>query len=181
MASAAIIPVANPVDLSSSTRVEEGEDVIRATDLLLSDPNQNNNNTSNKTHVEEDTETNFVYKNNFINNSPTIGGSFLGPAEKVNVESDKMKFFSGLKTNLQADMETFTELFLAILYAIYGIFVGLVVAMIPRRFRYKDISGQIVLVTGAGSGIGKLMAKKLALNHGAVVVAWDINKTGEHS
>ncbi|ODN00338.1 Epidermal retinol dehydrogenase 2 [Orchesella cincta] len=82
------------------------------------------------------------------------------------------------KSNFQKDMETALELMGAIAYAVYGITVALFVSIIPRRFRYKDITDQVVLVTGAGSGIGRLMAKKLALNHGAVIVAWDINKTG---
>ena len=82
------------------------------------------------------------------------------------------------KSNFQKDMETVLELFGAVGYAIYAITVSLFVSLIPRRFRYKDITDQVVLVTGAGSGIGRLMAKKLALNHGAVIVAWDINKTG---
>jgi len=84
----------------------------------------------------------------------------------------------GLKSNLQADMETFLELIWALCYLVYGVTVSLLISLIPRRFRYKDISGQVVLVTGAGSGIGKMMAKKLALNHGATIVAWDINKQG---
>lgn len=82
------------------------------------------------------------------------------------------------KSNFQKDMETIMELLGAVGYAIYGITVAIFLSLIPRRFRYKDITDQVVLVTGAGSGIGRLMAKKLALNHGAVIVAWDINKTG---
>lgn len=82
------------------------------------------------------------------------------------------------KSNFETDLETFKELALAILYASWGILVGIVLTLIPRRFRYKDVTGHVVLVTGAGSGIGRLMAKKFALQYGAVVVAWDINKTG---
>jgi len=115
-------------------------------------------------------------KNLTTNNNNNM---YLGEAEKINIENDRRKYFAGLKTNLQADMETFKELIGALAYMIYGIFVSFVLTFIPRRFRYKNISGQIVLVTGAGSGIGKMMAKKLALNHGATIVAWDINKTGK--
>lgn len=84
------------------------------------------------------------------------------------------------KSNFQKDMETAMELIGAIGYAIYGITIAVFLSLIPRRFRYKDITDQVVLVTGAGSGIGRLMAKKLALNHGAVIVAWDINKAGKN-
>ncbi|XP_021956147.2 epidermal retinol dehydrogenase 2 isoform X2 [Folsomia candida] len=86
--------------------------------------------------------------------------------------------WEGLKSNLQADMETFLELVWALCYLVYGVTVSIILTFIPRRFRYKDVSGQVVLITGAGSGIGKMMAKKLALNHGATIVAWDINKQG---
>ena len=41
----------------------------------------------------------------------------------------------------------------------------------------KDISGQVVLVTGGGSGIGRLMCLRFA-RLGATVVSWDINKSG---
>lgn len=103
----------------------------------------------------------------------------LGPAEKMNVENNRLKYFSGLKSNLQADLETFGELLWALCYFFYGVTVSIILTFIPRRFRYKDVSGQVVLITGAGSGIGRMMAKKLALSHGATIVAWDINKQGK--
>ncbi len=76
-------------------------------------------------------------------------------------------------------METAKEFLIAIILGIWGILLEIVVTCIPRRFRYKDVTGQVVLITGAGSGIGRLMAKKFALSHGAIVVAWDINHKGE--
>lgn len=82
------------------------------------------------------------------------------------------------KSNFQKDMETVMELVGALFYGAYAITLALFISMIPRRFRYKDIKDQVCLITGAGSGIGRLMAKKLALNQGAVIVAWDINKAG---
>ncbi|KAL9962261.1 hypothetical protein ACROYT_G031346 [Oculina patagonica] len=39
----------------------------------------------------------------------------------------------------------------------------------------KDIEGQTVLITGAGGGIGRLLALEFAA-HGAKLVLWDINK-----
>ncbi len=44
-----------------------------------------------------------------------------------------------------------------------------------ERAREKSVAGEVALITGAGSGIGRLMAIKLAAQ-GAKVVLWDINK-----
>lgn len=40
----------------------------------------------------------------------------------------------------------------------------------------KDVTGEVVLVTGAGHGIGKEMALQYSAL-GATVVCWDINET----
>jgi hypothetical protein len=45
------------------------------------------------------------------------------------------------------------------------------------RLRSKDISGQIALVTGAGGGIGRLIALGLS-KLGCIVVCWDVAKQG---
>lgn len=47
--------------------------------------------------------------------------------------------------------------------------------VVPRR--KKNVSGEIVLITGAGSGIGRLLAIKFA-RLGATLVLWDINQEG---
>ena len=69
------------------------------------------------------------------------------------------------------------ELLQAIGWCSYYIIEATIKLFIPERFFYKDISGQIVLVTGGGSGIGRLLCKKLA-RLGARVVTWDINEKG---
>lgn len=48
---------------------------------------------------------------------------------------------------------------------------------IPLKYKMKDISGEVALVTGGAGGLGRLLALRLA-NLGAIVVVWDINKNG---
>lgn len=44
------------------------------------------------------------------------------------------------------------------------------------RPRTKPIDGELVLITGAGGGLGRLFAQEFT-KHGAEVVLWDINST----
>lgn len=48
---------------------------------------------------------------------------------------------------------------------------------VPKCLRFKDVSNDIVLITGGASGLGRLMAIKFA-KLGAKVVIWDLNLTG---
>ncbi|XP_033642501.1 epidermal retinol dehydrogenase 2-like [Asterias rubens] len=51
-------------------------------------------------------------------------------------------------------------------------------SVIPRRLRArKNIAGEIVLITGGGSGMGRLLAVEVAKLH-ATVVLWDVNESG---
>ena len=54
----------------------------------------------------------------------------------------------------------------------------LVMMVLPKKYRAKDVRGSVVLVTGGGSGIGRLMCLKFAAK-GAVVVTWDVSEAGE--
>jgi len=63
-----------------------------------------------------------------------------------------------------------------LLLSIYYMLENLVRWVYPPAFE-KSIAGEIVLITGGGSGIGRLMALKMA-KLGAVVVTWDVNTKG---
>ncbi|XP_059716810.1 epidermal retinol dehydrogenase 2 [Haemorhous mexicanus] len=72
-------------------------------------------------------------------------------------------------------MNFFLETLKVIVLLVYYLLESLVFFVIPGR--KKNVSGEIVLITGAGSGIGRLLAVKFA-NLGATVVLWDINQEG---
>ncbi|XP_063600817.1 short-chain dehydrogenase/reductase family 16C member 6-like isoform X2 [Penaeus indicus] len=65
----------------------------------------------------------------------------------------------------------------ALIVSLYYILEALVVGIIPRAFMRKSVEGDVALVTGGGSGIGRLLCLKLAAR-GAKVVTWDVNATG---
>lgn len=55
---------------------------------------------------------------------------------------------------------------------------SLVKLFIPRR--RKSVAGQVVLITGAGHGIGRLTAQEFAKRKSRLVL-WDINKVTDVS
>uniref|UniRef100_A0A5F8HD72 Short chain dehydrogenase/reductase family 16C member 5 n=1 Tax=Monodelphis domestica TaxID=13616 RepID=A0A5F8HD72_MONDO len=57
----------------------------------------------------------------------------------------------------------------------YGFLEALFYMIAPKP--KKNVSGEIVLITGAGSGIGRLLALRFA-HLGATLVLWDINPEG---
>ena len=65
-----------------------------------------------------------------------------------------------------------------LLLSAVAIVESLIRVFIPLKYKVKDISGEIALVTGGGGGLGRLLALRLA-NLGAIVVVWDINKNGK--
>ncbi|NXH60592.1 RDHE2 dehydrogenase, partial [Rhabdornis inornatus] len=72
-------------------------------------------------------------------------------------------------------MNFFLETLRFIVFFVYYLLESLVFLVVPAR--KKNVSGEIVLITGAGSGIGRLLAIKFA-SLGATVVLWDINQEG---
>ncbi|NXB77420.1 RDHE2 dehydrogenase, partial [Donacobius atricapilla] len=72
-------------------------------------------------------------------------------------------------------MNFFLETLKVIVLLIYYLLESLVFLVVPVR--KKSVSSEIVLITGAGSGIGRLLAIKFA-SLGATVVLWDINQEG---
>ncbi|KAF7246223.1 Epidermal retinol dehydrogenase 2 [Varanus komodoensis] len=68
-------------------------------------------------------------------------------------------------------LETLRLIGLSIYYTLESIFL----LFIPVR--KKNVSGEIVLITGAGNGIGRLLALKFA-RLGATLVLWDLNLEG---
>uniref|UniRef100_A0A8C8S5D2 Short chain dehydrogenase/reductase family 16C member 5 n=1 Tax=Pelusios castaneus TaxID=367368 RepID=A0A8C8S5D2_9SAUR len=72
-------------------------------------------------------------------------------------------------------MNFFLETLKVLVLSIYFLLESLVLLFIPVR--KKSVVGEIVLITGAGSGIGRLLALKFA-RLGATLVLWDINQEG---
>lgn len=78
-------------------------------------------------------------------------------------------FLQSTSMNAVVDTAVFFAKFL------YYFLESLVFKVIPKK--KKDVAGEIVLITGAGSGLGRLLAMHFA-SHGAILVLWDINQEG---
>lgn len=68
----------------------------------------------------------------------------------------------------------FIDLFLILWYTLKS----WVLFFIPRAWRLKSVAGEIVLITGGGSGLGRMLSLKFAKREVAHIVIWDINKAG---
>lgn len=67
------------------------------------------------------------------------------------------------------------ELFSVILQVIYHIVISTLRNCIPNYASEKSVEGETIIITGAGSGLGRMLSEKLALRHGAKIVCVDIN------
>ncbi|KAI4457044.1 pksb [Holotrichia oblita] len=75
---------------------------------------------------------------------------------------------------LRSTLDVIGFLLLAVVHIVYSI----IKAIIPNSYKqHKSIRNEIVLITGGGGGLGKLLALRLA-KLGAVIVAWDVNDSG---
>ncbi|TKR62464.1 hypothetical protein L596_026420 [Steinernema carpocapsae] len=63
-------------------------------------------------------------------------------------------------------------------FVLYSIVVAVARNVLPvNLLPKKDVSGRVVLITGAGNGIGRLLAQRFAVL-GAKLVLWDVNEKG---
>ncbi|NXK38155.1 RDHE2 dehydrogenase, partial [Piprites chloris] len=72
-------------------------------------------------------------------------------------------------------MNFFLETLRVIGLLVYYLLESLLFLVVPRR--KKNVSGEIILITGAASGIGRCLSLKFA-RLGATLVLWDINQEG---
>lgn len=77
------------------------------------------------------------------------------------------RFLQSFNMNVMVETVIFLGKFL------YYFAESLAFKIIPRR--KKDVAGEIVLITGSGSGLGRLLAIHFA-HTGAILVLWDINQ-----
>lgn len=72
-------------------------------------------------------------------------------------------------------MNFFLETIKVLLLSIWYNVESFIYFFVPKK--KKNIAGEVVLITGAGSGIGRLMAQEFAA-YNTVLVLWDINQEG---
>ena len=65
--------------------------------------------------------------------------------------------------NMKEILLTIFDLIVTLVLMLYSSVAALIRQIVPYKQRSKSIKDEVCLVTGAGSGIGKLMAKKLVI------------------
>ncbi|KAJ1075851.1 hypothetical protein K5549_003162 [Capra hircus] len=81
--------------------------------------------------------------------------------------------FIGVSQNMALKLKSAKKLFIFLGKSALALVEAVVFAIIPKP--RKNVAGEIVLITGAGSGLGRLLALKFA-QLGSVLVLWDINQ-----
>lgn len=87
--------------------------------------------------------------------------------------SYNMSFLS----NLAAFFKFLAGLIVGLLVSFYYQLKSIFLFFIPKCLRFKDVSNDLVLITGGASGLGRLTAIKMA-KLGAKVIIWDLNLAG---
>ncbi|OAD54371.1 Short-chain dehydrogenase/reductase family 16C member 6 [Eufriesea mexicana] len=64
-----------------------------------------------------------------------------------------------------------------LILTLVSIFESIIKTFIPAKYKMKSIIREVVLVTGGGGGLGRLITLRLA-NLGAIMVIWDVNQEG---
>jgi len=76
------------------------------------------------------------------------------------------------------DLGLVLESIMLLLRTLYNTVIGIIVAVLPASWLpQKNVAGQKVLITGAGSGLGRMMAVRFA-ELGSELILWDINTEG---
>lgn len=74
---------------------------------------------------------------------------------------------------MSSNLESAKELLIFLGKSLFSILEALVFNVIPQP--RKNVAGEIVLITGAGNGLGRLLALQFA-RLGSVLVLWDLNQ-----
>ena len=74
--------------------------------------------------------------------------------------------------------ENITDIVVFLCYAVYYILDAIIHYFLPSKLTKKNISKDIVLVTGGGGGLGRLLAEKFS-ELGCTIIVWDINAEGK--
>ena len=83
--------------------------------------------------------------------------------------------FIGVSQNMAPNLNSVKNLFVFLGKSVFALLEVMVFTFIPRP--QKSVAGEIVLITGSGSGLGRLLALKFA-RLGSVLVLWDVSKEG---
>ena len=81
--------------------------------------------------------------------------------------------FIGISQNMVLKPKSAKKLLIFLGKSVLALVETVVFAVIPKP--RKNVAGEIVLITGAGSGLGRLLALKFA-QLGSVLVLWDISQ-----
>ncbi|XP_007531587.1 epidermal retinol dehydrogenase 2 [Erinaceus europaeus] len=76
---------------------------------------------------------------------------------------------------MATNMQLAADLLMFIGKSVYTFLESIILALVPNPG--KNVAGEIVLITGAGSGLGRLLALQFS-RLGSVLVLWDINTEG---